>query len=603
MAKLTGNAVANPWLALSSKSPVAYVDQLWDEAFANSAGDRPYKTQAEINQDFLTRLNSLQGAGLSISVVDALPDTGSALQNVLYLVKVDAGADQNYYDEYVYLPQSEDRTVPAHFEQIGSTKVDLTDYVTQTEFSELETKVDNLETAAEGSVLGVKLVDEEGVQTTVATDGTDHYIHLNVANAAEGEGVDDADLATIAAVKAAVAAVDVSGQLADYVKEADLDTKVDALDYAKTSEVSSAITDALAAYTPTSGLDAAIDGLGYVKDADIAGFVSSASLAEQDNPSVSAGVLSIPVAKSVRTSGAVDTRMATEKAVADAIVAALTGYGVKTITVGSDSVLGVSIQDGTATLSSTISAELTEANHLVIKGKADAQIADIDMAKFVVDGMLDNVALETKEETGAWGAAGTYIHFTFNASAGSKELWLNVSSLLDAITYSLVASTADSNTLVSAQTTSDGSARTMTLTLGVMTTAAQYNASLEEGQDRLVTLRGLKDVISTIVMAGEGIVAGAHLDDGGEGVDLSVTDQIIQIPIATSISAQPSGSKLATEGAVRNAISAIPVASDTAAGLMSTEMYTKLLGINEGATADSALPEEEILAAIAAAEA
>ena len=83
MAKLTGNAVANPWLALSSKSPVAYVDQLWDEAFENSTGDRPYKTQAEINQDFLTRLNSLQGAGLSISVVDALPETESADPRIL----------------------------------------------------------------------------------------------------------------------------------------------------------------------------------------------------------------------------------------------------------------------------------------------------------------------------------------------------------------------------------------------------------------------------------------------------------------------------------------------------------------------------------------
>ena len=598
MAKLKGNAVANPWLALSSASPVAYVDQLWDEAFANGDGTRPYKSQAEINQDFLTRLNSIQGAGLSISVADALPDTGSALQNVLYLVKMaEGGADQDYYDEYVYLPQSEDESIPAHFEKIGSTKVNLNNYVTKEEFGELQTKVDNLETAAEGSVLGVKLIDEDGTETTVATDGTDHYIHLPIAKAAEGEGVDDTDLATVASVKAAVAAVDVSGQLADYLKKSDLASAAEEAGLAKDSD----ITDALAAYTPTSGLDAAIDGLGYVKEADLAGYVSSASLVEQDNPSVSGGALSIPVAKTVRTEGAVDTRMATEKAVADVIVAALTGYGVKTISVGSDNILGVSIIEGTATLSSTFSAELTGANHLVLKGKGDATLADIDMTKFVVDGMLDNVALETKEESGAWGEAGTYIHFTFNSAAGSKELWLNVGSLLDAIQYTLVANAVDANTIVSASTAPSGSARTMTLNLGVMTTAAQYKATLEEGQDRLVTLRGLKDVINTIVITGEGIVAGAHLDDGATGVDLSVEEQIIQIPIATSITASPEGTKLATEGAVRAAITAIPIASGTAAGLMSTEMFNKLTGIAEKATADSPLPQEEILAAIAAA--
>lgn len=592
MSKLNGSTMNNPWLSSNPAAiPISYADQIWDEAFSNSDGTRPYKTQAEINQEFLTRLNSMTGAGFTISVVDVLPELGSAKQNTLYLVKINGETEENdYYDEYVYLPESEDTTIPAHFEKIGSTKVDLSNYVTKTEFSDLSTKVDNLETAAEGSVLGVKLTDENGSSTTVATDGSDHYIHLPISNTtADAEGVDDTDLATIAAVKQAVAAVDVSGQLVDYVKQADLDTKVGEAGYIKS--------DALTGYVQTGDL------ANYVQTSDLDPYVSSASLVEQDNPSVSAHNLAIPIATTVRTSGAVDTRLATEKAVADVILSALTGYGVKSITISpSDPLLKLEDAEGALTISSTISAELTEANHLVITGNNSTQITDIDMSKFVVDGMLDSVTLESQEGSGAWGDAGTYMHFVFNADSGSKEIWLNVTKLLDAITYNLVANASDTSTLIAAETTQSTQSRTMTLTLGVMTTAAQYQQQLEEGEDRFVTMRGLKDVISTIVMAGEGIVAGAHLDDGATGVDLTVTDQVIQIPIATSIAAVPEGTKLATEGAVRAAISAIPMASDSAAGLMSAEMYNKLMGVEEGATADSALSQEEILAAIAATE-
>lgn len=592
MSKLNGSVMNNPWLSSNPAAiPIAYVDQIWDEAFANVDESRPYKTQAEINQEFLTRLNSMSGAGLTIQVVDVLPSTEEAKQNVLYLVKIVSGTGENdYYDEYIYLPASEDASIPAHFEKIGSTKVDLTDYVTKTEFKELETKVDNLETAAEGSVLGVKLIDETGAATTVSTDSSDHYIHLPISKTTEAtEGVDDTDLATIAAVKQAVAAVDVSGQLAEYVKQTDLDTKVGEAGYIKS--------DALSDYVQTGDL------ANYAQKSELDPFVSSASLVEQDNPSVDAHNLSIPIATTVRTSGAVDTRLATEKAVADVIMSALSGYGVKSITISpSDPLLKLDNSDGALTISSVISAELTEANHLVITGNS-AQVADIDMSDFVVDGMLDSVTLETKDGPGTWGEAGTYMHFVFNADSGSKEIWLNVTKLLDAITYNLVATTADTSTLIKAETTQSSQSRTMTLTLGVMTTAAQYQQLLEEGEDRFVTMRGLKDVINTVVIAGEGIVAGAHLDDGVTGVDLTVSDKIIQIPIATSIAAVPEGTKLATEGAVRAAITAIPMASGDSAGLMTSEMYNKLMGIAEGATADSALSQEEILAAIAAAEA
>lgn len=63
--------------------------------------------------------------GLSFEVVESLPSTGSA--GVIYLIS-NSGSGTNIYDEYVWLSSS------SSFEKIGTTDVDLSDYV---QFSDL----------------------------------------------------------------------------------------------------------------------------------------------------------------------------------------------------------------------------------------------------------------------------------------------------------------------------------------------------------------------------------------------------------------------------------------------------------------------------------
>lgn len=66
------------------------------------------------------------GAGLSFIVYDTLPETGES--GIIYLVPKD-GTAPDVYDEYVWI------TATSTFELIGSTQVDLTDYVTKENLS------------------------------------------------------------------------------------------------------------------------------------------------------------------------------------------------------------------------------------------------------------------------------------------------------------------------------------------------------------------------------------------------------------------------------------------------------------------------------------
>ena len=77
--------------------------------------------------------NAISGiTGISFEVVQTLPATGS--NGVIYLVP-NSGSGSNIYDEYIWLSSS------SKFEKIGTTDVDLTDYV---QFSDL-TAITNAE--------------------------------------------------------------------------------------------------------------------------------------------------------------------------------------------------------------------------------------------------------------------------------------------------------------------------------------------------------------------------------------------------------------------------------------------------------------------------
>ena len=65
--------------------------------------------------------SAIAGAGhLSRNVVEELPPTGE--DNVIYMVSNPSGGSQNVYDEYMY--------INGQFEKIGTSEVDLSNYVT-----------------------------------------------------------------------------------------------------------------------------------------------------------------------------------------------------------------------------------------------------------------------------------------------------------------------------------------------------------------------------------------------------------------------------------------------------------------------------------------
>ena len=80
----------------------------------------------EATKDYVTKALSLLST-VSIEVLEALPPLEEARQNVFYFIPAATTGDTNYYDEYVYIPESEG--VAAHYELIGSTAIDLSAYV------------------------------------------------------------------------------------------------------------------------------------------------------------------------------------------------------------------------------------------------------------------------------------------------------------------------------------------------------------------------------------------------------------------------------------------------------------------------------------------
>lgn len=68
-------------------------------------------------RDLYARVNDLE---LHIEVVDALPDEG--VEGTIYLVPVEDPESENYYEEYLWIDDA--------WELIGTTQIDLSDYVT-----------------------------------------------------------------------------------------------------------------------------------------------------------------------------------------------------------------------------------------------------------------------------------------------------------------------------------------------------------------------------------------------------------------------------------------------------------------------------------------
>lgn len=86
-------------------------------------------------------IDAMLSAGVTYLVVDSLPSTG--VNGTIYLVPKQDAETGDVYDEYIWLPTR--GLVSAHFEHIGSTDVDLSNYYTKTQADDLlDDKVDKV---------------------------------------------------------------------------------------------------------------------------------------------------------------------------------------------------------------------------------------------------------------------------------------------------------------------------------------------------------------------------------------------------------------------------------------------------------------------------
>lgn len=87
----------------------------------NGAG---YQTSVQVQTAITNALSNIQG--ISYSIVTELPALGQA--GVIYLIS-NGSANSNSYDEYIYVNDK--------FERIGTTEVDLTGYLKETDLQEI----------------------------------------------------------------------------------------------------------------------------------------------------------------------------------------------------------------------------------------------------------------------------------------------------------------------------------------------------------------------------------------------------------------------------------------------------------------------------------
>ena len=148
---------------------------------------------------------------LKRTIVESLPDVGSADQNTIYMVGTGAGSEDSAYEEYMLINGA--------FERIGSSDVDLTNYALKTDIT---TAINNLDKAdsevadqyvssvsqADGVItvtretLPVRSVTEGTANGTILVNGSAVNVHglgsaaytssSNYATAAQGTKADSA---------------------------------------------------------------------------------------------------------------------------------------------------------------------------------------------------------------------------------------------------------------------------------------------------------------------------------------------------------------------------------------------------------------------------
>ena len=117
MSELTNdsNFISDTELAQKGYQTASNVDSI-----INNKG---YLTEQEVNTLIATAIGN--AVNLSYSIVSELPQTGQ--DNVIYLMPNNSEETNNIYDEYIYIKST------SKFEKLGSTKLDLTGYLKETD--------------------------------------------------------------------------------------------------------------------------------------------------------------------------------------------------------------------------------------------------------------------------------------------------------------------------------------------------------------------------------------------------------------------------------------------------------------------------------------
>ncbi len=120
-----GTADSVDWSNVQNK-PTKLSDFTNDENFQTDTQvetaitSKGYQTASDVSSAIASAIANIQG--ISYSIVESLPGTGEA--GVIYLVS-NSGTNPNIYDEYIYVNNA--------FEKIGTTEVDLSGYVQNTD--------------------------------------------------------------------------------------------------------------------------------------------------------------------------------------------------------------------------------------------------------------------------------------------------------------------------------------------------------------------------------------------------------------------------------------------------------------------------------------
>lgn len=120
-----GTADSVDWSNVQNK-PTKISDFTNDSEFQNASEvesaitGKGYQTSSDVSGAIATAIANIQG--ISYSIVASLPSAGEA--GVIYLIS-NSGATPNSYDEYIWITDK--------FEKIGTTAVDLTGYLQNTD--------------------------------------------------------------------------------------------------------------------------------------------------------------------------------------------------------------------------------------------------------------------------------------------------------------------------------------------------------------------------------------------------------------------------------------------------------------------------------------